>query len=224
MSREWGKIGIVHNFFFRAYDVVGENSENSCGRKQSRSTGSWVGARGFRADPTPQTATFLRWLPSLPVPRFRLLRRLSSLLRLLRLFPVSYSLRLFDEEALGRQVRQVCLRLDQARKEGLLHRGSAGKVWTTSSSNSNMWASSLARAAATAAASAERSAGEDATAVDEDVMDWYEDDELRKPREEVVKVEETLRQKKAEEGELQCDALQSVKELVASQRIIEGKV
>ena len=44
--------------------------------------------------------------------------------------------------------------------------------------------------------------------VDEDVMDWYEDDELRKQWEEVVKVEEKLRQKKAEEGELQCDALQ----------------
>ena len=67
----------LFRFFFRAF--VGENSENSCGREQSRGTGSWVGARGFRADP----------IPSLPVPRFRLLRRLSSLLRLLRLFLVS---------------------------------------------------------------------------------------------------------------------------------------
>ena len=46
--------------FFPPSDVVGENSENSCGREQSRSTGSWVGARGFHADPTPQTAPFFR--------------------------------------------------------------------------------------------------------------------------------------------------------------------
>ena len=42
--------------FFCAYDVVGENSENSCSRKQLRWAGFWVGARGFPADPTPQTA------------------------------------------------------------------------------------------------------------------------------------------------------------------------
>ena len=38
-------------FFFCAYDIVGENSENSCSRKQLRWAGSWVGARGFPADP-----------------------------------------------------------------------------------------------------------------------------------------------------------------------------
>ena len=32
------------------------SSENSYGRKQSRCAGSWVGARGFHAHPTPQTA------------------------------------------------------------------------------------------------------------------------------------------------------------------------
>ena len=32
------------------------NSENSYGRKQLRWTGFWDGARGFHADPTPQTA------------------------------------------------------------------------------------------------------------------------------------------------------------------------
>ena len=44
------------DFFFCASDVVGENSENSCGRKQSRCAGSWVDTRAFHADPTPQTA------------------------------------------------------------------------------------------------------------------------------------------------------------------------
>ena len=75
--------------FFRAYDVVGENSENSCGREQSRGTGSSVGAPGFSRGSHTPNRNIPPWLPSLPVPRFRLLRRLSSLLRLLRLFLVS---------------------------------------------------------------------------------------------------------------------------------------
>ena len=45
-----------------------------------------VGARGFHADPTPQTAPLFRGSSSLPVLRLRLFLCLSSLLRLLRLF------------------------------------------------------------------------------------------------------------------------------------------
>ena len=42
-------------FFVRTTLSMWE-SENSCSRRQMRLAGSWVGARGFPADPTPQTA------------------------------------------------------------------------------------------------------------------------------------------------------------------------
>ena len=48
-------------------------------------------------------------------------------------------------------------------------------------------------------------------------MDWYKDDELRKQWEEVSSVEEKLRRKKTEGYVLRCDALQLVREILASQ-------
>ena len=55
------------------------------------------------------------------------------------------------------------------------------------------------------------------------MMDWYEDDELRKQWEEVSRVEEQLRSKKAEGVVLHCEARQRVPELVASQLMVKGK-
>ena len=56
-----------------------------------------------------------------------------------------------------------------------------------------------------------------------DVQDWYVDDELRKQREEVSRVEEKFRQTKTEGIALQHEAMQLVQEHVASQLMTKGK-
>ena len=54
-------------------------------------------------------------------------------------------------------------------------------------------------------------------------MEWFEDDELKKQWEEVEKVEERLKQKKAGGDVWQVEAFQNLPELVASQRMKEKK-
>ena len=155
--------------FFCVSDVVGDSvvgSLKTVCRARRDVLGLWVGARGFHADPTPQTAHLARGSSSPPVLRFPLFLCLSSLLRLLRLFLLPCSLlRVLDQEALGRKVRKVCLRLHQARKEGFFigprcsFRGcGCGEIRVRGQPPPAI--PSLARPAATEAAAAERSADE----------------------------------------------------------------
>ena len=54
-------------------------------------------------------------------------------------------------------------------------------------------------------------------------MEWYEDDEMRRQREEVRKEEDKILRRKAEGKGLQIEGVQRVPELVVSQTVTKEK-